>query len=231
MSYDDIRNATALNMNRFADLENHFNTVNSLKRRNRKEVIDFVAENSYTNGVSLQAIWGDEWSAWMDSTIDEFDQLEKELKMADLDSLWNLDHSMKRRNKNKNMQSDYYNDYYNDSYYNNDYYYENEPTAFEEAMEEASDKLEESIIEWGFDTEVVDQWLSNKEGAWTDLMTEQDKQSTEMAQNDTKEAAAYMKGIIDNMVADLKEKSAEAQIEIANELDSKVTEIKDTIDA
>jgi len=53
MSYDDIRNATALNMGRFADLEQHFNTVNSLKRRNRKEVIDFVAESSNTNGVSL----------------------------------------------------------------------------------------------------------------------------------------------------------------------------------
>ena len=43
-------------------------------------------------------------------------------------------------------------------------------------------------------------------------MTEQDKQSTEMAQNDTKEAAAYLKPIFDNMIADLKEKTAEAQI-------------------
>ena len=41
-------------------------------------------------------------------------------------------------------------------------------------------------------------------------MYEQDKQSTEMAQNDTKEAATYMKGIFDNMFSDLKEKSAEA---------------------
>lgn len=51
-------------------------------------------------------------------------------------------------------------------------------------------------------------------------MTEQDKQSTEMAQSDIKEAAAYMKPIFDNMIADLKEKTAEAQIEIADELDS-----------
>ena len=97
-------------------------------------------------------------------------------------------------------------------------------------MEQVGEKLGESIIEWGFDKDVVDQWLNNKESAWTDLMYEQDKQSTEMAQNDTKEAATYMKGIFDNMVSDLKEKSAEAQSQIADELDNKVQEIKDSID-
>ena len=213
MSYDDIRNATALNMNRFADLEQHFETVNSLKRRNRKEVIDFVAENSYMNGVSLQSIWGDEMDAWMDAYIAELDQM----SIDEFDTLYSS--NMKRRNRNLHKEV-----------WDVDHY-DYEETPFEQAMGQAGEKLEESAIEWGFDKYVVDQWFSNTESAWTDLMYEQDKQSTEMAQNDAKEAAAYMKGIFDNMVADLKEKSAEAQIQIADELDSKVADIKDSIDS
>ena len=99
-------------------------------------------------------------------------------------------------------------------------HYDEVQTDFEIAMEQAGDKLEEKFEEWGLDEDVVEQWVETTEGAWTDLMTEQDKQSTEMAQADIKEAAAYLKPIFDNMIADLKEKSAEAQIEIADELES-----------
>jgi len=97
----------------------------------------------------------------------------------------------------------------------NGYCYE-EKTAWEEAMEVVDNKL----AEYGAYDVDVESWKYEKKGAWTDLIYEQDKQSTEMAQNDIKEAAAYLKPIFDNMVADLKKKSAEAQIEIADELDS-----------
>jgi len=241
--FEDAQKAAndALNMGRFGELEKHWDTVNKLKRSNRDEVIDFVAENSYINGHSFKSLYGEDYSQWFNDTMTEFDQLEKELSMTTLGDMW----SLKRRNKNLQVAGSsrepymsssssynyyddysYSNDYYSNDYYSNDYssssYYEDEPSAFEEAMEKAGEKLGESVIEWGFDKDVVDQWLNNKESAWTDLMYEQDKQSTEMAQNDIKEAAAYMKGIFDNMVTDLKEKSTEAQSQISDELDSKV---------
>jgi len=146
---------------------------------------------------------------------------------------------LKRRNKNRNMQSDKLNEALIEAQdalkttYNlhrevcdeNGFCYE-EKTAWEEFM----DVVDTKLIEYGADYDVEDEWLQEKRDAWTELMYEQDKQSTEMAQNDAKEAAAYLKGIFDNMVVDLKKKSAEAQIQIADELDSKVADIKDSID-
>jgi hypothetical protein len=132
----------ALNMGRFGDLEKHLDTVNKLKRSNRDEVIEFVAENSYINGHSFKSLYGEDYSQWFNDTMTEFDQLEKELSMTTLGDIW----SMKRRNKNLqvagssrepymssssslNYEDDWYfnsNPYYNsDDYYNSysyDYY-------------------------------------------------------------------------------------------------------------
>ena len=57
-------------------------------------------------------------------------------------------------------------------------------------------------------------------------MRRHDKEETEMFQSDLKEAADYMKPILDNMVSDLRAKQAEAQAELEQNVDDFTAEAK-----
>lgn len=92
-------------------------------------------------------------------------------------------------------------------------------------------ELEGKAIEYGYDPEVVQAWLEDNEASWEELQQRQDLENAQKAQRDIAEAADYVKGILDNMMADLQ---AARDAEVARyEADTQhfIDELKAHVDA
>ena len=82
---------------------------------------------------------------------------------------------------------------------NDDMYYDNQ--AMGEQIKEA---LENSIVSYGYDPEVVQAWLQDKETTWQELEQASAEIQAAQAKADVAEAADYVKDILDNMIIDLR---------------------------
>ena len=100
-----------------------------------------------------------------------------------------------------------------------------EPWAI--AMEEMRTKL----IEYGYDREVAEEWFTTSGAEWDTLQMEQDKEAMELGQRQVREASDYVKGIFDNMVIDLKQQQVKDMETFSTNVDSFVGELKTQIDA
>ena len=96
----------------------------------------------------------------------------------------------------------------------------------EDAMEEASRQIRDAFVSYGWDSAAVESWMEETGATWEELMRRQDKEQNEQFQSDLKEASDYLKPILDNMVADLREKQVEQQAQFEQMVDEKSSELK-----
>lgn len=184
------------------------------------DISNFVTENVFVDGTSL-----DEMFPQIDEALAEYESYAQgEIDTIEY-SFDNESHSLKRRRRPKVAQYYYDDSYYSsydDSYYN-DYSYDQGPTFFEKTAE----KIAEVATANGYDQSEVDSWFSTKESAWKELSERQDRESVEMMQGDVKEASSYIKGVIDNMIAEVRAKEAELNEELTQAVTDKLTEAKE----
>lgn len=157
-------------------------------------MIQFVADNTFVDGQTLSEVFPrvNDFLAAIESQATTFQE------RFNLDGLRMTPVNLKRG------------DYYYDDYYYDDYYYE-EDSKFEQAMEAVGEKIGEAAISYGFDPELVESWFEEKGTAWEDLAEAQNQAKADMAKADIAEAAEYMKGIVDNAVADIRSRVEENQ--------------------
>ena len=98
-------------------------------------------------------------------------------------------------------------------------------------MEEFATKLNDALVSYGYDPEVVNTWFETAGQNWEDLAREQDKANAALAQQQVREASDYAKGILDNAVADLRAQHEVNQQQMESELDAKVAEFKAQVDS
>ena len=104
-------------------------------------------------------------------------------------------------------------------------YYE-EPVYEPSPAEQAAQQIRDAFASWGWDSDVAGSWLEETGASWEELMRRQDQEQTEQFQSDLQEASDYLKPILDNMVADLREKQAEQQAQFEQQAEEAVSELK-----
>ena len=112
-------------------------------------------------------------------------------------------------------------------------YYE-EPVIYNQTHEpwaQAIDEMRTKLIEYGYDRELAEEWFTTSGAEWDALKMEQDKASMELGQRQVREASDHVKGIFDNMVIDLKQKQVKDMETFSTNVDSFVGELKTEIDA
>jgi|Transcript_27371 hypothetical protein len=97
-------------------------------------------------------------------------------------------------------------------------------------MEEFAGKVQDALITYGYDPEVVNTWFQTAGQNWEDLKREQQVAETKLAQQQIHEASDYVKAIVDNAMADLRPKAEQAKVDYLADLDAKVAEYKDMVD-
>ena len=100
-----------------------------------------------------------------------------------------------------------------------------------DALREDLQKMEENLISYGFDPEVVNAWFEDKSRSFEELQQEQDMATAEMAQKNVREAADYLKGVADNWVADMPRKHEEEMAMFDEKLQGFINEFKLKVDA
>ena len=183
----------------------------NLDMQTDEEVIRFIADNTFVEGVSLTDKYPeiDTWIAEMKAQADweqyfNFDAIRIPVEEAPVPAP-------------VTMQADYYYD---------DETYVEEPTEFEQAMTE----IKNQVMEYGYDPEVVTAWFESTGVSWEELSKKQDTEAMEKAQADIRTAADYVKGIFDNMVVDLQNRQVEDQARFESEVDGFVGELKNKVD-
>ena len=113
-----------------------------------------------------------------------------------------------------------------DTYNESDYDSEDSSDGFEVVM----DKIESAAVSYGYDSEVVQAWLQDKGTSWKELQQSHDVESIAQKKADVAEAADYIKGILDNMVNEMRTNQVEDQANFETALDDKVSDLKSKVD-
>ena len=98
-------------------------------------------------------------------------------------------------------------------------------------VEEIAGKVEEALVSYGYDEQVVNEWLETAGANWEALDAEQEQVRAQLAQQQTQQAADYVRNIVDNAVADLKAREQEAAAQMQQEIDAKAAEMNAQIDS
>ena len=110
-------------------------------------------------------------------------------------------------------------------------YYEEPVTQTHEPWAIAMEEMRTKLIEYGYDRELAEEWFTTSGAEWDALKIKQDKEAMELGQRQVREASDHVKGIFDNMVIDLKQKQVKDMETFSTNVDSFVGELKTEIDA
>jgi len=94
-------------------------------------------------------------------------------------------------------------------------------------MEQAA----ENLMSYGFDPHVVNEWFEDKSQSFDDLQKKHDMEAAQLAQQQTREAADYLKGIADKWVADMPRQHDEWMAEMSEKFPRLVETYKEKLDA
>ena len=98
-------------------------------------------------------------------------------------------------------------------------------------VEEIAGKVEEALVSYGYDEQVVNEWLETAGANWEALDAEQEQVRAQLAQQQTQQAADYVRNILENAFADLKAREQEAAAQMQQEIDAKAAEMNAQIDS
>ena len=98
-------------------------------------------------------------------------------------------------------------------------------------VDEIAGKVEEALVSYGYDEQVVNEWFETVGANWEALDAEQQQVRAQLAQQQTQQAADYVRNILENAFADLKAREQEAAAQMQQEIDAKAAEMNAQIDS
>lgn len=185
-----------------------------------EEMLTFIAENTFLDGVSLK----DTYPSIMEYLKSaETAALEKSEEM-NLDALRINPVSLGKWVTANSCWYDYYGYEQCETYE----YYEETPVA--DAFNAAGEKIADAAITYGYEPEVVNQWLKTQGQDMEAIQKEYQQAEFELIQGAVKDASDYMKVILDNAVTDIKARVEERQSQVFDDVDATVADWKAKID-
>ena len=95
---------------------------------------------------------------------------------------------------------------------------------------DAVEEMKNKAISYGYDRDVAEEWFTTAGADWEDLTMAHDKAEMELGQRQVREASDYVKGIFDNMVIDLKQQQVQDMETFSTNVDDFVSQLKTEID-